>query len=79
MDTAYIFSTEEKARRFRNAADKMGLEVKRIGNAVIAHAHTLATVCDHYQVYPDDMPVWTNSTVPAMHVGHSIPSGVGAV
>ena len=64
MNTAFIFDTTEKAQKFYNTAIEMGLDAKIVGNAVIAYPHTLETVCNHYYVDPDKMPVWTNGILP---------------
>jgi len=60
QEHSYIFSDEEKARMFENAADHLGYAAHRIGNAVIAEAGAFEAVTDNYTVYEEQAPVWTS-------------------
>ena len=57
--TSYIFQTEEKAKKFKNAAEGLGFTTELVGAVVIADKGAIRAVTSNYYVYEEDAPVYT--------------------
>ncbi len=72
QEHCYIFSAEGIARVFENAVDHLGYKAHRVGNAVVAEAGAFEAVTEHYTVYEEQAPVWSNDPTLSLPTNYAV-------